>query len=108
MRGLRRAAFESDFDRLHGCGFADRNGDRLNVGGFGEVMKTHAPLREHERCTVTGFVDKCRTGFWWCNGCNHVVLVTEELDYQDDSRVIRKCGRCDSHRVKWCPPVITD
>lgn len=35
-----------------------------------------------------------REGFYFCNACSTVTWLVNGL-----------CGRCDSRRVKWCPPL---
>lgn len=47
-----------------------------------------------------GIVDLCKSGYWFCQACEHI---TEPLQH-DDGRA-DTCATCGASRLKWCPPV---
>jgi hypothetical protein len=44
-------------------------------------------------------VDLSVSGYWFCNGCNKITEPAE------DQHGMNKCRLCESHRIRWNPPV---
>lgn len=62
-------------------------------------MSATAHLTQDEQETVNRRLSGlCSHGFHFCLACQRVTVP------RDTGRQV--CGRCGSHRVRWCPPVL--
>lgn len=65
-------------------------------------MKRLSQLPEHERCHVTGWLDKCEHGYDECKACGHILNADEVetvVDPKDVAPTYKRCKRCNSTRV---------